>query len=194
MVNLVLHNPDISVEGVDAVRQILFLAICTLAAWLHLKCGLSRASTSRLLKVLSLIVHTAMELGRLLTTTNSLQQDKDNTTSLPPRLPSDVRSAMSALDIEPNIIRSICCPKCFSKYSLDSLPQTCLRLKYREPRFAVKNFGQSDQLEPVHALYPRDFTHRRTLSLGSNSFSRDQALRTSFPSPIPTRPQPQPCT
>ena len=116
-------------EGIDAIRQSLFLAACTLATWLHLKCGLSRASTSQLLKVLTFVVHTAIELGRLLT-----QQD-NRTTALPPRIPHDVRSAMSAIGIEPNIIRSICCPKCFSKYSLDSLPQVCLRREV--PRAAV---------------------------------------------------------
>jgi len=125
---ILLQINDSGVEGVGTVRQSLFLAVCTLAAWLHLKCGLSRASTSRLLKVLSIIVQAAMELGCLLTMKGRLQRDRDDITSLSPcRLPNDVRSAMSALDIEPNILRSICCPKCFSKYSLDSLPQVCLR-------------------------------------------------------------------
>ncbi len=36
---------------------------------------------------------------------------------------------MSALSIESTIVCSICCPKCFSKYSLNSLPETCF---YRE--------------------------------------------------------------
>lgn len=102
---ILFNNTEVSIEGLDAVRQSLFLGVCTLAAWLHLKCGLSRASTSRLLKILGFIVHTAIELGRLLTI-DFTQQDRNRTTSgsLPPRIPHDVRSAMSALDIEPNII------------------------------------------------------------------------------------------
>ena len=42
-------------------------------------------------------------------------------------IPHDIHTAISALSIEPKILRSICCPKCFSKYSLESLPQVCLR-------------------------------------------------------------------
>lgn len=102
--------------------------VCTLATWLHLGCGLSRSTTSRLLKVLGFIVQTAMELGGLLSLLPHSDQDGNITTSFPPlRLPHDVRSAMSALSIEPNIIRSICCPKCLSKYDLNSLPEICLR-------------------------------------------------------------------
>ena len=69
-------------------------------------------------------MHSAVELGYLLSTIGTTRQ----LGSLPPfHLPRDVRSAMSFLSIEPNIIRSICCPNCFSKYNLDSLPQVCLR-------------------------------------------------------------------
>lgn len=114
--------------GMGVVRQSLFMTVCALAAWLHLACGLSRASTSRLLNMLQFIVQVAMELGALIALlgpgesgSNTLPQSGN-----PLRLPRDIRSAMTALAIEPDIVRSICCPKCFSKYNLDSLPQVCV--------------------------------------------------------------------
>jgi hypothetical protein len=66
-------------------------------------------------------------------------------------------------------------------------------IKYHEPKFVVKVFGQCGQLSLDHASYLRDFTHHRTLSLGSNSSSHGQALRLSFPSRIPTSPHPKSC-
>ena len=112
------YNSDISVGGVDAIRQTLFLAICTLAAWLHLKCGLSRATTSRLYRFWASLCIQRWNLDSF----SQLRIPYGRIEITPPLF-----CAMSALDIEPNIIRSICCPKCFSKYSLDSLPQVCLQ-------------------------------------------------------------------
>lgn len=43
------------------------------------------------------------------------------------RIPHDVRTTMKILSIEPLILRSICCPKCFKQYTLESLPAVCLR-------------------------------------------------------------------
>ena len=101
--------------------QTLFMLVCTVAAWLHLTCGLS----PQCLKFINIIVFTAVELGRLLAQLPYLSSSPSF--AIPPLLlPTDVRKAMSALSVEPNIIRSICCPKCLAKYNLDSLPQVCL--------------------------------------------------------------------
>jgi hypothetical protein len=107
--------------------QTLFMLVCTVAAWLHLACGLSLTATARCLKFINIIVRTAVELGQLVRRPylSSLPSS-----AIPPLLlPTDVRKAISALSIEPNIIRSICCPKCLVKYTLESLPQVCLRRK-----------------------------------------------------------------
>jgi hypothetical protein len=50
------------------------------------------------------------------------------------RLPHDVRTAINTLSIEPVIIRSICCPKCFKQYKLDCLPEVCLRRDTRRSK------------------------------------------------------------
>jgi hypothetical protein len=39
----------------------------------------------------------------------------------------DVRTAVSALSIDPVLIRSVCCPKCFAPYTPDNLPDLCTR-------------------------------------------------------------------
>ena len=107
----------------------LFIMVCTLAAWLHLGCGLSHAAMDRMLRIVEIIVLLAVEIGQLAANlTTSLSQHPQSTPSTPVlSLPHGVHKAMSSLSIEPDIIRSICCPKCFAKYSLDSLPQVCLR-------------------------------------------------------------------
>ncbi|KZV93892.1 hypothetical protein EXIGLDRAFT_786996 [Exidia glandulosa HHB12029] len=37
----------------------------------------------------------------------------------------DVRTAMKHLSIDPVIVRSVCCPKCFASYSLADIPEFC---------------------------------------------------------------------
>jgi hypothetical protein len=101
------------------MRQSLFVLICTLAVWLHLKCGLSRAATNQVLKVLELLVIMAINFGRL------LAKHQSNAQLDLPRFPHDVNTAINSLSLEPKILRSICCPKCFTKYSLSSLPEIC---------------------------------------------------------------------
>ena len=84
--------------------------------------GLRWAATGHVLKVLQIIIRLAMFLGVLLANSPSTSN------SIPPlRLPYNVRTAIKALSIEPAIICSICCPKCFKQYKLDSLPKICLR-------------------------------------------------------------------
>jgi len=97
---------------------------CGLAAWLHLRCGLSRSATGKVLKVMEIMVVTALNLGAALV---RLSHPAANVSTSPRfSLPHDIRTAMSVLSIEPNIIRSICCPKCYTKYAIADMPQVCL--------------------------------------------------------------------
>ena len=111
-----------AVEGFHHRRQSLYMLVCMLAAWLHLVCGVSRDAATRVLKVLEMIVLMAVNLGRVLALAEHSSNSNPTLT-----LPHDIRSAMTALSVEPTIIRSICCPKCYTKYTLNSLPQVCLR-------------------------------------------------------------------
>lgn len=109
----------------NTYRQSLYILVCTLAIWLHLKCGLSRTATNQTLKVLGIMVAMAMNFGQLLAYGTQYNQLLPKT-ELPP-LPHDVHTAINKLSLEPIILRSICCPKCFTKYSLSALPDACHR-------------------------------------------------------------------
>ncbi|KAF7372839.1 hypothetical protein MSAN_00489900 [Mycena sanguinolenta] len=98
-------------RGFGAARRRLVFLACTLVAWLHLICGLSRDASNRVLKVLGIII--AMVAAA----------DNDQ------NIPKDVRTAVAHLSIEPVINRSICCPTCFRAYSLESLPKICFARK-----------------------------------------------------------------
>ena len=105
-------------QGLESHRKSLYDLICILAAWLHLVCGLSATATTQVLKYLEMVVLLAINLGCLMA---QVAKSRVGSTTLP----CDVRTAMNALSIEPSIIHSVCCPKCFAKYSLDSMPNNC---------------------------------------------------------------------
>ena len=113
------------ISALNSSRQTLFTLVSTLAVWLHLKCGLSRVATNQVLRVLGLLIGVAINFGVLVIRA----QIPDSVISpMPvPQIPQDVRTAISALSLEPKIIRSVCCPKCYTKYSLSSLPEICLQ-------------------------------------------------------------------
>jgi hypothetical protein len=93
----------------------LYILVCSLAAWLHVVCGLSRVATTHVLKMVEVIIYMVINVTYA------------SPRSVPVELsvPHDVRTAMSALSIKPKIIRSICCPKCFQRYPLTALPEIC---------------------------------------------------------------------
>jgi hypothetical protein len=99
-------------------RQTLLLAIWTLVAWLHVRCGLGRERATKVLKLVIWIVLAAISFGRAFA-------------HAPITIARDVRSALTALCIEPKLHRSVCCPKCFAPYSLNALPDTCPRKETR---------------------------------------------------------------
>ncbi len=118
-------------QAIYETERSLLVHIATLAAWLYVGCGLSRDSTGRVLKFLDMLLNLAINFGCLLSQSSpsSIISPPINTLNPKHHFPRDVRFAMSTLLIEPTILRSICCPRCFSKYTLNSLPETC---SYRE--------------------------------------------------------------
>ena len=121
---LLSQSYDKILPDLNSSRQMLFALGCTLAVWLHLNCGLSLVATDRVLKVLELLIAMAINFGRLLTQAQYLDLPANSKPLL--RIPHDIRTAMATLSLEPKIIWSICCPKCYTKYSLRSLPEICL--------------------------------------------------------------------
>jgi hypothetical protein len=127
---------------------------CTLAAWLHVCCRLSRSATSKVLRVMEVIILTAMNIG-------SLMARSSPSTSNTPLAPSftllnDVRTAISSLPIEPRIICSICCPKCYMNYSLHDMLQVC---PYKET-YRSKRCGERLWMTRITKGGPRIVPHR----------------------------------
>lgn len=152
--------------------------VCALAAWLYLVCGLSRASTSQFLIVLGTIVNLAIELGSILSVFASNRTSGEASFETL-HLPRDVRSAMSTLNIEPIIIRSMCCPKCFHKYDFNSLPQICTQRETPRSRTCGEKLWAIRSTRKGPRVVPRCLYSRKILSPGSSSFYRGLELRIS---------------
>ena len=90
-----------------------YVLICILTIWMYLIGGVSRATTTKILKFIEIIINTSFHTN----------QELESQSTIP--IPYDVYTAMSSLSIEPQIIWNICCPKCFHHYLLNSLSETC---------------------------------------------------------------------
>ncbi|XP_006455800.1 hypothetical protein AGABI2DRAFT_153601 [Agaricus bisporus var. bisporus H97] len=84
-------------------RLLIRIAVCLLATWLHLACGVSRATTAIVLKFLDIIVNAAIKVQP---TTIPLS----DTSHTPISIPHDVRTTISSLFLEPHIKCYACCP------------------------------------------------------------------------------------
>ena len=91
-----------------------YVLICILATWMHLIGGVSRATTTKILKFIEIIINTSFHTNQELELQSTIPIPYD-----------DVHTAMFSLSIEPQIIQNICCPKCFHHYPLNSLSETC---------------------------------------------------------------------
>ncbi|KZV82543.1 hypothetical protein EXIGLDRAFT_626883 [Exidia glandulosa HHB12029] len=71
----------------------------------------------------------------------------------------DVRTAMKHLSIDPVIVRSVCCPKCFASYALDDIPEFCTwRVRRRcrpcgEPLTATRSTRSQGPITVPRRLY-----------------------------------------
>lgn len=92
-----------------------------LVAWLTLHAGVSRSTANVVLQALSLILGMVTQFFVLLL--KSLGHAVSN--SAEPTLLLDVRSVYKNINVDPEIIRFACCPKCFSLYRLSSVPKVC---------------------------------------------------------------------
>jgi len=52
--------------GLTHSRKVLVTFVCTIAVWLHLRCGLSRANADRLMKAIHILISLAINFGRSL--------------------------------------------------------------------------------------------------------------------------------
>ena len=86
-----------------------------------------------------------------------------DTATIIPALPYDVRTAIANLSIEPTITWSICHPKCYSKYSVKSMPEICIRKETPRSRccgkklWTIRSTQSGPHRVPRHLYSTQDF-------------------------------------
>ncbi|KAF9471292.1 hypothetical protein BDN70DRAFT_977179, partial [Pholiota conissans] len=97
----------------------LIKVICTLLVWLHVRAGVSRLVANKTLQGVQLILSMTLTLveAALLSSGISVHFPSID-------LPRDIRAAYQVCSIEPELVRTACCPKCFSLYP-QPIPQVC---------------------------------------------------------------------
>jgi hypothetical protein len=101
------------------IEQIVFLCIA-LAAWLNLHVGISRQNAGIFLKALQLIISTTINL-----IFGILHQAGFEILAPIIDIPTDIQTVYKEYKLEPEIIRTPCCPTCYKPYSLEDLPDVC---------------------------------------------------------------------
>lgn len=96
--------------------------VCGLAVWLHVHAGLSREVSNAVLQALSLIVNTVVTLIMAAMASQGVK------VKIPPfEFPRDIRTAYKKFFPEPELKRTMCCPRCLSTFTcpIDDIPLTC---------------------------------------------------------------------
>lgn len=100
----VINLAEINVSGVLIGKMISILVV-----WLHVKVGVSRSVANKLLQALQLILTTFLQLLEAALLSFGITMKLSDL-----KIPHDVRTAYQLHFTEPDIIRTACCPKCFS--------------------------------------------------------------------------------
>lgn len=83
--------------------------ICILVGWLHIRAGVSRLVTNKVLQAVQFILSTTLYLIEIALGASGIHVKLSNLD-----LPQDIRTAYQLHSSEPEIIRTVCCPTCFS--------------------------------------------------------------------------------
>jgi len=94
--------------------------ICILVVWLYVKAGVSWSVANTILKALNHILFTTLSLIEVALSSSGINIELPHI-----RIPQDVRTAYNHHFTQPDIIRTACCPTCFSLYPLPGIPQKC---------------------------------------------------------------------
>ena len=84
---------------------------CLLVIWLHSRAGVSRAVTNKVLRAIQVIISATLYLVGIALMSSGFAVKLSNV-----KLPHDVRTAYQLHCPEPEIIRTACCPQCFSLF------------------------------------------------------------------------------
>lgn len=123
------ENADIVIDST------LIVQLCSaLVIWLNLKAGVGRETGNTILKALQLILTTTLELVQLALIAHGVPLQL-----LQFRIPRDLRTAYRNYTWEPEIVRTPCCPKCYTLYpSLANMPEHCTAKVSKKSRISCK--------------------------------------------------------
>ncbi|KAF8193318.1 hypothetical protein BJ912DRAFT_960656, partial [Pholiota molesta] len=93
--------------------------ICLLVVWLHIRAHVSRSVANKLLRAIQFILTTTLSLVEA-----ALGLSGINVLFSGIELPRDIRTAYQLYSIEPEIIRTACCPNCYSLFP-QPIPERC---------------------------------------------------------------------
>jgi hypothetical protein len=93
--------------------------ISVLVIWLHLRAGVSRSVANTILRAIQFLISTTLQLIEV-----ALSSSGINIKLSKIEIPRDVRTAYKHHFSEPDIIRTACCPTCFTLYS-QPIPWKC---------------------------------------------------------------------
>ncbi|KAJ6469929.1 hypothetical protein C8R45DRAFT_1078572 [Mycena sanguinolenta] len=148
-------SPGIVING------LLIVQLCAaLIVWLNLKASISNETGNTILKALQFILNTALELLQVVLATQGIK------VQLPKfRIPKDLRTIYRNYTQEPEILRTPCCPKCYTLYSsLETMPQRCTAKVSKKSRISCKaelwrtqRFGKESKQVPITTFNTQKF-------------------------------------
>jgi hypothetical protein len=117
------------------IDSTLIIQLCaSLLVWLNLKASVSRETANTILKALQFILTTALELLQIALAAQGIPVQIPKL-----RIPSDIRTIYRNFTIEPEIIQTPCCPKCYTLYpSLAKMPDKCTAKVSKKSRISCK--------------------------------------------------------
>ncbi|KAJ6503589.1 hypothetical protein C8R45DRAFT_1070244 [Mycena sanguinolenta] len=143
------------------INDLLIVQLCAaLIVWLNLKAGISNETGNTILKALQFILDTALELLQVVLATQGIKVELPKL-----RIPKDLRTIYCNYTQEPEILRTPCCPKCYTLYSsLETMPQRCTAKVSKKSRISCKaelwrtqRFGKESKQVPITTFNTQKF-------------------------------------
>ncbi|KAJ7750592.1 hypothetical protein B0H16DRAFT_1419782, partial [Mycena metata] len=144
-----------------AINELLIIQLCSaLIVWLNLKASVSRETANTILKALQFILNTALELFQVALLAQGIRVQIPKL-----RIPRDLRTIYRNYTKEPEIIRTPCCPKCYTLYpSLEKMPDTCTAKVSKKSRryckaelWRTQQFGKETKRVPITTFNTQKF-------------------------------------
>lgn len=112
---------DLTGQWFLSVITPVFELCCLVVAWLSLRAGVSREAANRISKAIHFIIFTIVGLIQIALAPMGIKA----TLSRKINIPADIRTIYTHLQLEPEILRVICCPQCFKQYATGVVPLRC---------------------------------------------------------------------